>query len=271
MELHFIPRISSGLCLGLLAACCLTPGIMQAHDLEVCKLAKTAGTLSGIPFNFTVTNSANAVIETFTLYADGPCVRFANLGVGDFVVTEGSTPHTILTAISADAIQDFGDHHIIPGGLVSFDLNAHTAKVHIFDGATTHLKFTNAPFVGNQGCTPGYFKQRQHFDSWTGYTTSEPVSLVFTGVLPSLAAESLLDALQGGGGPGLAGAETILLRAAVAALLNAGNTNVSYPLTTADIISEVNAALATGDRDTILTLATRLDNFNNGPGGCPLN
>jgi len=33
---------------------------------------------------------------------------------------------------------------------------------------------------------------------------------------------------------------------------------------------EVNAALATSDRDVILQLAADLDGFNNGPQGCPL-
>jgi len=60
------------------------------------------------------------------------------------------------------------------------------------------------------------------------------------------------------------------LRAAVAALLNSSNPSVNYPLTTSQVISQVNAALATGDRNTILTLATKLDNANNA-GGCPLN
>jgi hypothetical protein len=77
-----------------------------------------------------------------------------------------------------------------------------------------------------------------------------------------------LDALQGDGGAGLEGAEEVLLRAAVAALLN--STSISYPIGTADIIIAVNAAIATGDRDVILTLATLLDNANNGLGGCPL-
>jgi hypothetical protein len=63
------------------------------------------------------------------------------------------------------------------------------------------------------------------------------------------------------------GAEQILLRAAVAALLNS-TSGIGYPLSTAAIISEVNAAIATGDRDTILALAATLDSDNNL--GCPL-
>jgi hypothetical protein len=51
-------------------------------------------------------------------------------------------------------------------------------------------------------------------------------------------------------------------------LLNSSSSGVDYPLTTAQVIAQVNAALATGDRDTILELATDLDRKNNG--GCPL-
>ena len=59
--------------------------------------------------------------------------------------------------------------------------------------------------------------------------------------------------------------------AAVAALLNACPTSgVSYPLGTAQIISEVNTALTSCDRTMTLNEATKLDNLNNGPGGCPL-
>jgi hypothetical protein len=119
------------------------------------------------------------------------------------------------------------------------------------------------PFAG---CTPGYWKN--HPDAWepTGYTTDQMVSSVFTvpqGIDQQLANKSLIDTLDGGGGPDVDGAAQILLRAAVAALLNAAHPDINYPLTVAQIINDVNAALASLDRDTILALATKLDNFNN--------
>ncbi len=121
------------------------------------------------------------------------------------------------------------------------------------------------------GCTPGYWKN--HTDSWagTGYAPSQKVGSVFSGAsaFPSLASKTLLQALQGGGGPGLDGAAKILLRAAVAALLNAAHSGVDYPRTTAEILADVNAALSSGNRNTMLNLATALDNDNNL--GCPLN
>jgi hypothetical protein len=147
--------------------------------------------------------------------------------------------------------------------------------------AETDNDFCNAPVVvnpdedNNQGCTPGYWKN--HTESWppTGFATTDTLEDVFS-VPDSLLLDNttLLQALQGGGGPGVAGAAKILFRAAVAALLNsAPNSGVAYPLDTDDVISAVNAALATTplNRQTMLDLATQLDNLNNGIGGCPLN
>ena len=79
---------------------------------------------------------------------------------------------------------------------------------------------------------------------------------------------TLLAALDGGGGSGVDGAARILFRAAVASLLNSTSPDVDFNLTTAQVISQVNTAIATLNRDTILTLAGQLDGFNNQ--GCDL-
>jgi hypothetical protein len=81
--------------------------------------------------------------------------------------------------------------------------------------------------------------------------------------------DTLLQALNYGGGPGVLGASRILLRAGVAALLNAASPDVAYSLTTAQVIAQVNGALASGDRATILSVASLLDTANNA--GCPIN
>lgn len=121
--------------------------------------------------------------------------------------------------------------------------------------------------VVKQGCTPGYWKN--HLSAWTGYSPSQTVSSVFTSAPSSLGSATLLQALSFRGGSTLDEARQILLRAAVAALLNASHPDVSYELTEAQVISQVNAALASTDRSTILALASRLDGYNNA--GCPLN
>lgn len=129
----------------------------------------------------------------------------------------------------------------------------------------------NGVTVGDQGCTPGYWKN--HTDSWppTGYSPSQTVTTVFAQVVlyPSLSTASLLDSLSFAGGPDVEGAAEILLRAATAALLNASHPNVSYPRPPSTVIADVNGALASQNRDVILALAAALDADNNL--GCPLN
>jgi len=90
------------------------------------------------------------------------------------------------------------------------------------------------------GCTPGYWKQEQHFDSWVGYAPNDGYGEVFD-VVASFD-KSLLGALEQGGG-----GEKALGRHAVAALLNAANPEVGYYYTESDIIGMVQDAYQTGD------------------------
>jgi len=124
--------------------------------------------------------------------------------------------------------------------------------------------------TGDEGCSPGYWKNHTGAWSGTGYAPGQTVVSVWSTAsnFPSLAGQSLLQAIQGGGGPGLTGAAKILLRAAVAALLNASSSGVDYPRSKADVITAVDNALASGNRDTMLALASALDSDNNL--GCPL-
>ena len=94
---------------------------------------------------------------------------------------------------------------------------------------------------GGEGCTPGYWKQRQHFFAWepTGYHTDDRFEEEF-GV--TRYNRSLLRALGTGGG-----GKKALGRHAVAALLNSANPDVSYYYSTAQVIAMVQNAFATGD------------------------
>ena len=125
-----------------------------------------------------------------------------------------------------------------------------------------------------EGCTPGYWKN--HTDSWQEYSSSTLVKDVFAAAAGTALGDlTLLQALSGGGGPGVAGAESILLQAAVAALLNASYDPLAFPWQRAGsmfrppLVASVNEALASDDRSTILALAGWLDADNNL--GCPLN
>jgi hypothetical protein len=112
-----------------------------------------------------------------------------------------------------------------------------------------------------QGCTPGYWRQDQHLDSWvpTGYAPGDDFNFVF-GVSASFDPHTLLDAVWLGGG-----GEEALARHAVAALLNAAHPDVNYSYSVADVISMVQNAYVTGDFETIKDL---FDAANNA--GCSL-
>ncbi len=119
---------------------------------------------------------------------------------------------------------------------------------------------------GNQGCTPGYWKN--HLDSWAYYSPNATVGTVFNPSSP-FNLWTLEAALDGGGGPGLDGAIRILLRAGVVALLNgAPGSGVNAYYSHDTVIGMVTTALKTGNRDTILAVASELDARNNQ--GCPL-
>ena len=117
------------------------------------------------------------------------------------------------------------------------------------------------PPPGNEGCTPGFWKN--HLGAWVGYAPGQTVESVFN--VPDafgLDNDTLEEALGYGGGSGLTGSAKILLRAAVAAILNAASPSVDYPDNAADIISDVNSALSSS-RGTMLALAAQLDTWNN--------
>jgi hypothetical protein len=106
-------------------------------------------------------------------------------------------------------------------------------------GATDDIKICRVPEEngGGEGCTPGYWKQEHHFDSWVGYAPTDYYDVVF-GIGPHI---TLLAALQyqGGGNYGS------FLRHSVAALLN--STSISYDLSTAEVIQLVQDTFTSGD------------------------
>ena len=133
--------------------------------------------------------------------------------------------------------------------------------------------------IGNEGCTPGYWKNHQ--SNWQEYKPTDTLGDHETARpefnIPSQLAGynnvTFAQALSLKGGPGLDGAAQIMFRATVAAFLNAAHEGVGYPYRRFSdpfrINDKVNAALASLDRDQMLALATTLDNANNL--GCPLN
>jgi hypothetical protein len=244
----------------LVLALCGT--VAQANDIIVCKTTdSTAPVPAGTSFSFTIT-TATGTTTPFSLTVGGNCMEFDNIGAGDHTITEAATPFTVVSNITVSP----------SGRLDSVNLTLRTVTVDAVDDPTpTTVTFVNKQLL-NQGCTPGFWKQDFHFGFWKTYLTTQTIGSVFTGVSfqDALGSETLLEALQGGGGRDLLGAETILLRAAVAALLNASSGSIAYPFTTAQIITAVKTAIASDSRDSILALEAILNSANNGPGGCPI-
>jgi hypothetical protein len=103
------------------------------------------------------------------------------------------------------------------------------------------------PVTGEQGCTPGYW--RNHADRWTGVAATAGYDATF-GISSIFGATfTLAQAVQAPGG-----GEAALARHATAGLLNsyggipnADGTTVAYPYTTELVISLVQGAYATAD------------------------
>lgn len=176
-------------------------------------------------------------------------------------------------------------HHVIIQGqnggyaysydpVVDTDRNLHGAVVQAdplakpqYEGLNSATFCYSLPQVNYNGCTLGYWKQSQHFDSWpTGIDGYQNLQTHFG---PNAYNDTLLNALNYKGGAGLDGAKRLLLKQAVAALLNADSGQVDYRLTRTEVQQYTSFALNSNDRDVILALASTLDAYNNQ--GCPLN
>jgi len=138
--------------------------------------------------------------------------------------------------------------------VVHSDVLIHTDQVRVITRC--------AETLGAKGCTPGYWKQPQHFDSWAVYTQTDSYDGVF-GVTAFPASLTLLGALEQGGGGIYA-----LGRHSTAALLNAVSPNVDYPISSTDVIAMTKAALDSGNATLITQTKDKLAGYNEL--GCPI-
>lgn len=115
-----------------------------------------------------------------------------------------------------------------------------------------------------EGKSHGFWKN--HPQDWPdGYTPTILVTDVFenASLYDGLVGDSLDDALSYHGGNTTEGAAQILLRNAVASVLNAAHPNINYPVLLDDLIGEVNDALSSMNRAIMLNLDVILDDYNN--------
>jgi hypothetical protein len=232
----------------------------------VCKTGNVGG-----DFVFTRTTEGPAVdpaggVASNQTIATGKCLEVARdnsqSGSGSHItVTEQSAPNTTFSitacrfrgyALDGVTLNPPEDCTYVNGG--DLFLN------HFHGFVITYNNVFTPP--GDQGCTPGYWKQDQHFDSWPAPITP---STTFTSVFGVGGTLTFLQAL------GLNGGDTnALWRAGAAAYLNALSGGVDYAYTTTEVIAIVNGTGAYAG----LSVEARkdlLDAANNGVGGCPLN
>jgi hypothetical protein len=137
------------------------------------------------------------------------------------------------------------------------------------------------PAWSGEGCTPGYWKN--HNRAWPSSIlqcqTDVDVSYHTFGHdlgLPELYTNTALpdpgltqgEALSLPGGSGVEGARMILIRQAVAAVLNAHHPDVDFSVAPCEVIASVNVVLASQDREAMLGLEDALHELNSL--GCPL-
>lgn len=110
-----------------------------------------------------------------------------------------------------------------------------------------------------EGCTPGYWRQSRHFDSWPApYAPNTAFSSVFANAFPGKSLHFVLT--QKGGGLKALGRHT------VAALLNAASDGVNYERSVAQVIAAFNSAVASRNYTALHRDFKRMNEK-----GCPLN
>ncbi len=121
--------------------------------------------------------------------------------------------------------------------------------------------------IGTQGCTLGYWKN--HTSAWVGYSPTDTIGATFhlTTAQTPYASNTLLEGLNFQGGPGVLGGERILLKQAIAGLLNS-SAGLDYGAGTTEIIGITHNAILSGSRDTMITRAGQFNTRNNVV--CPL-
>lgn len=217
--------------------------------IEVTKVCADATTLGGqITFSGTVSNCGAETLNSVTVVDDNGTPGTP----GDDVTVLGPI------SLAPGASQPYSGAYT-PAASPSTDTvtASGTGAITVKKTASATCEVPSPPPAGGEGCTPGFWKQTQHFDSWTApFTPFTPGTLfaaVFENAFPG---KTLLQVLgQGGGGLRALGRHT------VAALLNAQSPDVKYDLTTQQVIDMFNAVFP-GTNTDYETLKDEFEDFN---------
>lgn len=174
--------------------------------------------------------SSNALANRACCFPDGTCDSFrTNEEVNEFCVLVGGIVQESGVVCADNPCGGFcGDGTLDPGEECDDGNNVDG------DGCSADCTVER----GDDGCTPGFWKQDHHRHLWTGFDPDEIFSDVF-GVGPAITLFEAVN-LRGGGA-------NRLMAHAVAAILNASNPDVNYAFSIAEIIALVQDAFATGD------------------------
>ena len=235
-------------------------GLANFEHVEVCKYGSTADVT--VDMQQAIGNSS----VTYS-FANGECRVLGNfdgtigLGPADIQAAESNIP----AGFQFDSLRVT----VIGRNGASGSVTVGTTNGYSIVGANNDigilLQFYNSQIPttgGGEGCTPGYWKQPHHFDSWVGYTQGQLFSSVFEDAYPG---KTLLQVLSNNGNT----AGEALGRHTVAALLNASSgSGVSYDMSTAEVIAAFNAAWP-GTKNQLNAAKDVFAGFNEQ--GCPLN
>ncbi len=217
---------------------------------------------------FTNTKKGHLVVQK-TTDPSGTTTAFSITASGSGTITGGGAG-SITDALDKVYEVTPGTYSVLETVPAGWNKTGDTCQnVVVAAGATSTCVITNTLIpvvVAGEYCSPGYWKQSQHFDSWVTYLPTQKFSSIFEQVTINWSAKgkpgpvtdpTLLQVLEGNGG-GI----TSLARAAVGALLNASAINSS--LEPADVIAIFNAANPSGDFEAAKAQYTFPEN-------CPLN
>jgi len=224
-------------------------GLPGLEEFEVCKIGTSAN------FDWKI----DGVAQTGFSLNDGDCVVLHQVGgagatVEVFERTQDFTNEQ-LDQVLVEVLDQTGTTGPFAGTNPYSDLIGGGGVANGPRGVTVTFHNSFVPTGGGEGCTPGYWKNhagayshskggQNKPSAWEGYLPTDSYDAVF-GVTSSYGAGfRLIDALDANGG-----GEAALARHAVAALLSAAHSGVSYDLTTGEVISGVQSAYAGGTFD----------------------
>jgi len=243
-----VPFVVAG---GATVECTYSAALPDATTRTNTATVTTSGAVGG--------DSGQATVDfaSATMTEIDECIDVSDTNVGFLgTVCANAAPHTFqysLTfgTVGADVTLECGEN--THNNIASFVTNDTGAT-----GSDNWTVTADVECVVNEGCTPGFWRQSQHFVYWTGYAPTDLYETVFG--VDATGNPTLLEAVWAGGG-----GENALLRHSVAALLNSTSSSVDYAYTTAQVIAIVQNAYATGDFNTAASLLAAANEA-----GCPL-